>query len=67
AAQERESGFVEARPDGSTRFFREGALGAGVTILTDEQKSKLCDALGEVMERHGYGADGAAGEWENAC
>jgi len=67
AAQERQSGFVEARPDGSTRFFREGALGAGATMLTAEQKQRLCDALGEVMERHGYTFDGAAGEWENAC
>ncbi len=67
AHQEREEGFVEARPDGSTRFFREGALGAGTTILNDVQKRRLCDALGEVMQRHGYDADGAAGEWENAC
>ncbi len=67
AAQERQSGFVEARLDGSTRFFREGALGAGATMLTSEQKQRLWNALGETMEQHGYASDGAAGEWDNAC
>ncbi len=66
AAQEKEQGFVEARPDGSTRFFREGRLGAGETILTDMQRGRLSDALGDVMERHGYSVEGAAGEWVNA-
>ncbi len=66
AAQEKESGFVEARPDGSTRFFREGRLGAGETILTDMQRGRLSEVLGDVMARHGYSIEGASGEWVNA-
>ena len=66
AGQERVSGFIEARPDGATRFFREGCLGTGMTILTDAQRARLSDALGDVMDRHGYSTSGAAGEWEHA-
>lgn len=66
ARQERQGGFVEARSDGAARFFREGSLGAGGMILTATQRTRLCDVLGEVMERHGYSSNGAAEEWVNA-
>jgi hypothetical protein len=66
AAQEQRDGFVEARPDGSTRFFREGCLGTGITILSRAQRLRLCEALGEVMHRHGYDEKGAAMEWDHA-
>jgi len=66
ADQERKKGFVEARPDGSTRFFRDGRVGSGTADLTSAQKHRLGDALGEVMSRYGYGADGAIEEWRHA-
>lgn len=54
AAQERRSGFVEARPDGSTPFFRRGRPGAWRESLTAEQVERIVDAHGPVMRRFGY-------------
>jgi len=67
ANQERKKGFVEARPDGATRFFRDGRVGSGTEGLTPEQQQRLSDALGDVMSRYGYGADGTVEEWQHAC
>jgi hypothetical protein len=66
ARQERTNGFVEARPDGKTRFFRSGRSGQGAVVLSDSQRERLLAALGPVMERFGYRADGSTGGWSAA-
>ncbi len=52
--QEDASGFVEARPDGKARFFRQGKAGAWRGVLTDEQVARLIEAHGEIMTEFGY-------------
>lgn len=52
--QEQQHSFVEARPDGSTPFFREGRGGIGRETLTREQIDRLVEAHGEAMRRFGY-------------
>lgn len=52
--QEKEAGFVEARPDGKARFFRAGAAGGWRKVLTEAQVRQMLDAHGEVMRAHGY-------------
>lgn len=52
--QERAEGFIEARPDGTTRFFRRGRVGQGEPTLSAAQKQTLDAALGPVMQRFGY-------------
>jgi len=54
AGQERRGGFVEARPDGKTRFFRAGAIGRGRDVLSPAQRERIVAELGEVMRRFGY-------------
>lgn len=54
AAQERRSGFVEARPDGSTPFFRRGRPGAWREALSPAQVERMIAAHGPVMRRFGY-------------
>ena len=57
--QEDREAFVEARPDGATRFFREGATGGWRDDLTDAQTRQLIDCHGTVMQELGYlGRDG---------
>lgn len=52
--QEEESGFEEARPDGSARFFRQGRVGAGREALTEEQAARLIEVHREAMVELGY-------------
>jgi len=52
--QEDRAGFIEARPDGKARFFREGKVGAWRDVLSEDQVRQLIDAHGEVMRRFGY-------------
>lgn len=67
AGQERAGGFVEARPDGRTRFFRVGRVGQGRTVLSTAQRDRLVAALGPVMARFGYRADGGVDRWRPAA
>jgi hypothetical protein len=53
-AQEESRGFVEARPDGTTRFFRSGKAGTWRESLSPEQVERIIAANREVMERFGY-------------
>lgn len=52
--QENDSGFVEARPDGKARFFRQGKSGVWRGVLTDAQVAHLIEVHGEVMTEFGY-------------
>ena len=52
--QEDAGGFVEARPDGTARFFREGKAGAWREVLSEAQVKQLIDAHAEVMTEYGY-------------
>ena len=52
--QEEKSGFVEARPDGAAKFFREGKAGGWRDVLTEQQAAQLIEAHGAVMAEHGY-------------
>lgn len=54
AAQETRKGFVEARPDGKSRFFRSGRKGAWRKVLNQSQIDRLVEAHGEVMREMGY-------------
>ena len=54
AAQEQRCGFVEARPDGRSRFFRAGRVGEGREVLNARQQRELFRALGDVMAAFGY-------------
>lgn len=54
ARQESKEGFVEARPDGKARFFRQGAAGGYRKVLSEAQVRQLVDAHGEVMTEFGY-------------
>ena len=53
-AQEDKGGFVEARPDGKARFFREGKVGAWREELSKEQAAQLIDAHRETLLELGY-------------
>ncbi len=52
--QERETGFVEARPDGKAKFFREGKAGGWHTALSEDQVRQIVEAHGETMAEFGY-------------
>ncbi len=52
--QELRGGFVEAAPDGSRRFFRQGKLGGWRDKLTAEHVRSLVEAHRGVMAEHGY-------------
>lgn len=54
ARQESTEGFVEARPDGKARFFRQGQAGGYRKALSEAQVRQLVDAHGEVMTEFGY-------------
>lgn len=54
AAAERQHGFVEARPDGSTPFFREGRSGGWRAVLSEAQTRRICAAHAPLMRRFGY-------------
>ncbi len=61
--QERQHGFVEARPDRRVRFFRSGRAGVWRSYLSPAQVRRIVEAHGAVMRRFGYldglGAPGA--------
>ena len=52
--QEKSTGFVESRPDGEVRFFREGKASAWVDVLTKKQIDRLVNCHHEVMTKFGY-------------
>lgn len=52
--QEKIQGFNEARPDGTTRFFRKGQSGQWREQLSEEQVAALIDTNGRAMQRFGY-------------
>jgi len=52
--QERESSFIEARPDGSTPFFRKGKAGGWREELSQAQVDRLLDVHGKLMRELGY-------------
>ncbi len=54
SAQERETRFVEARPDDKTAFFRSGAAGAWREVLTDDQVEALVSRNRALLVRLGY-------------
>ena len=54
ARQETQERFVESRPDGKSRFFREGKAGIWRQALTGDQVRRLIEAHGEVMRELGY-------------
>ena len=54
ARQESKDGFVEARPDGSSRFFRQGKKGGWRENLAQEQVDRIVDAHGDLMGEMGY-------------
>jgi len=54
AAQERRGGFVEARPDGSTPFFRRGRSGGWREVLSARQVRLIVQTHGRLMRQFGY-------------
>jgi len=54
SGQEKSGGFREARPDGSTSFFRSGAVGQWAEELEQEQIERICKDQREVMQVLGY-------------
>jgi LPS sulfotransferase NodH len=52
--QEQKDSFVEARPDGTTPFFRKGKAGSWREELSADQVQRLLDAHGELMTELGY-------------
>lgn len=54
AKQERRGGFVEARPDGLSPFFRQGRAGAWREALDDAQVDRLIAFHGEVLRELEY-------------
>lgn len=52
--QEAAGGFVEARPDGKARFFRQGKTGGWRAALDAGQVERVVTAHGEVMAEFGY-------------
>ncbi len=54
SGQEQESGFVEARPDGKSAFFRAGEIGQHRCILADADRQHLIDSNRDVLSKYGY-------------
>ena len=52
--QEETGGFVEARPDGKARFFREGKAGSGRKVLSPDQIRQIVEANRDIMVEFGY-------------
>lgn len=52
--QEQAGRFVESRPDGKSRFFREGRAGQWREQLTEAQVQKLVETHREVLLKMGY-------------
>jgi len=52
--KEQNRGFVEARPDGKSRFFRSGKAGSWRESLTPEQVERIVETNREVMRIYGY-------------
>lgn len=58
--QEQSIRFVESRPDGKTKFFRQGESGGWRKIMTREQIDRLIEAHRPVLQELGYlAADGS--------
>lgn len=54
SGQERTTRFVEARPDGRSRFFRAGQIGAWRQVLTEAQAEELVEKHRNAMVKMGY-------------
>jgi hypothetical protein len=52
--QEDEETFVESRPDGKAKFFREGKARVWQDVLTEEQVARLVECHREFMIKFGY-------------
>ena len=52
--QEDAGGFVEARPDGKAKFFREGKAGGWREALSEDQVKRIITAHRDVMAEFGY-------------
>jgi len=52
--QEQDENFIEARKDGSSRFFRSGKTGGWRDVLTPEQADFVIEANKDMMIRLGY-------------
>ena len=52
--QEENSGFIEARPDGKSRFFRAGKVGSWRGVLRDDLVERLIEKHREMMIEFGY-------------
>jgi len=52
--QESRERFVESRPDGKSRFFREGRSGAWREAMRDEDRDRLVERFGDLLLEHGY-------------
>ena len=53
-SQEDRHGFVEARSDGKSRFFREGKAGSWKDVLSHDQVRRLIECHRPMMMRLGY-------------
>lgn len=53
-AQEQAGGFIEARPDGKSRFFRAGEVGQWRGAMDQDLVDRLIAANRETMEAYGY-------------
>ncbi len=52
--QERQGSFVEARPDGSTPFFRQGRAGGWREELSQAQVDRIVETHGPLLRELGY-------------
>ena len=58
--QEQSIRFVESRPDGKTKFFRQGESGGWRRVLSQAQIGRLVEAYRPVLQELGYiAADGS--------
>ncbi len=52
--QEEQERFIEARPDGSTPFFRGGASGTWREVMSDADRDRLIERFEPLLREHGY-------------
>ncbi|MDX1710984.1 MAG: sulfotransferase domain-containing protein [Rhodovibrionaceae bacterium] len=52
--QEERDSFIEARPDGSTKFFRAGRTGGWHGELSEDQVQQIVEANAQIMRKFGY-------------
>ncbi len=54
SGQEQTGGFVEARPDGKSAFFRAGESGQHHQMLADADRQHLIETNRDVLSKYGY-------------